>query len=82
MLTCLLTRFCFNSFQKTRNMTALLSEGRKRRAKGHEARAPVSAPSTNGKAKAQADSGDLMKLVESVKRKAGETGGRGKRSKT
>lgn len=70
-------------FQKTRNMTALLGEGRKRRAKGHDARAPVGAPSVAGsKPKHAADEGDLLKLVESVKRKAGETGGRGKRTKT
>lgn len=66
-------------------MTALLSEGRKRRAKGHDPRAPVGAP-LNGvdrKAKRDVDEGDaLAALVESVKRKAGETGGRGKRTKT
>lgn len=65
-------------------MTALLSEGRKRRAKGHDARAPVGAVDTvERKKRAEADEGDaLAKLVESVKRKAGETGGRGKRTKT
>ncbi|GAA5940616.1 pre-rRNA-processing protein ESF1 [Sporobolomyces koalae] len=71
-------------FQKTRNMDALLAEGRKRRAKRSEARAPVNATEiARKKAATSAGDGDsLNKLIESVKRKAGETGGRGKRSKT
>ncbi|GAA5889156.1 hypothetical protein JCM6882_009758 [Rhodosporidiobolus microsporus] len=76
-------------YQKSRNMEALLAEGRKRRStKTSKARAPV-AP-VDGKAPAKrslADGGagegeSLSKLVEAVKRKAGETGGRGKRAKT
>ncbi|GAA5967029.1 hypothetical protein JCM3765_003684 [Sporobolomyces pararoseus] len=72
-------------YQKTRNMDALLAEGRKRRAKRSEARAPVSAAEVARKKAASSTGGDgesLNKLIESVKRKAGETGGRGKRSKT
>lgn len=70
-------------FQKTRNMTTLLAEGRKRREKNHDPRAPVGAISaTTPKIVKPVDEGaDLKKLVESVKRKAGEVGGRGKRSK-
>ncbi|GAA6003926.1 hypothetical protein JCM10207_006470 [Rhodosporidiobolus poonsookiae] len=75
-------------YQKSRNMEALLAEGRKRRAtKQSKARAPV-AP-VDGKAplkRSLAGAGDggesLDKLIESVKRKAGEAGGRGKRAKT
>ncbi|GAA6011140.1 hypothetical protein JCM11491_006738 [Sporobolomyces phaffii] len=72
-------------YQKTRNMDALLAEGRKRRSKRSEARAPVSAVEVARKKAAASSGGDgesLNKLIESVKRKAGETGGRGKRSKT
>ncbi|GAA5912201.1 hypothetical protein JCM5296_007509 [Sporobolomyces johnsonii] len=71
-------------FQKSRNMDALLAEGRKRRAKTNTARAPVSAADVAARKRtAAAGEGDsLSKLVEAVKRKAGETGGRGKRAKT
>ncbi|GAA6061969.1 hypothetical protein JCM10212_005213 [Sporobolomyces blumeae] len=72
-------------YQKTRNMDALLAEGRKRRAKRSEARAPVDASEVARKkagASAGGDGESLNKLIESVKRKAGETGGRGKRTKT
>ncbi|GAA5876894.1 hypothetical protein JCM16303_006324 [Sporobolomyces ruberrimus] len=72
-------------YQKTRNMDALLAEGRKRRSKRSEARAPVNAVEVARKkstASAGGDGESLNKLIESVKRKAGETGGRGKRSKT
>lgn len=69
-------------------MEALLAEGRKRRTKGG-ARAPVAPVDVNGKAASKRsasasglDNGDsLSKLVEQVKRKAGEAGGRGKRAK-
>ncbi|BGP18572.1 hypothetical protein JCM10213_003040 [Rhodosporidiobolus nylandii] len=75
-------------FQKTRNMDALLAEGRKRRAdKNTKARAPVAPvegkPATKRSAPAAEDGGEsLSKLVEAVKRKAGDAGGRGKRAKT
>ncbi|BGP26426.1 pre-rRNA-processing protein ESF1 [Rhodotorula toruloides] len=76
-------------FQKSRNMEALLAEGRKRRSdKQTRTRAPVTAPAENGTVKrkdlASAENGrkDLSKLVEAVKRKAGDVGGRGKRTKT
>jgi len=65
-------------------MDALLAEGRKRRAKRSEARAPVNAAEIARKKATTSSGGDgesLNKLIESVKRKAGETGGRGKRSK-
>jgi len=65
-------------------MNLLLDEGRKRRAKNQSTRAPVGAPLSAGakKERAQANEGEsLSKLIESVKRKAGETGGRGKRAK-
>ncbi|KAM0790681.1 hypothetical protein ACM66B_004540 [Microbotryomycetes sp. NB124-2] len=71
-------------FQKTRNMQALLSEGRKRRSKKQDTRAPVaSSPEGKGVDKLSATGGEdnLRRLVESVKRKAGEEGGRGKRAK-
>ncbi|GAA6038371.1 hypothetical protein JCM8097_007615 [Rhodosporidiobolus ruineniae] len=78
-------------YQKSRNMEALLAEGRKRRStKSSSARAPVAArdPSdTNRKrSAAEAASGfetgeSLSKLVDAVKRKAGDVGGRGKRAK-
>ncbi|KAK4052393.1 pre-rRNA-processing protein esf1 [Microbotryomycetes sp. JL201] len=74
-------------FQKTRNMQALLSEGRKRRAKKQDVRAPVAlsaTPSTSAKSdNAGANGGEdnLRRLIESVKRKAGDEGGRGKRTK-
>ncbi|KAJ8293000.1 Pre-rRNA-processing protein esf1 [Rhodotorula toruloides] len=77
-------------FQKSRNMEALLAEGRKRRSDKHtKTRAPVTAPSENGSVKRKGpESGetgggeDLSRLVEAVKRKAGDAGGRGKRTKT
>ncbi|BGP34054.1 pre-rRNA-processing protein esf1 [Rhodotorula toruloides] len=77
-------------FQKSRNMEALLAEGRKRRSDKHtKTRAPVTAPTENGSVKRKApESGetgggeDLNRLVEAVKRKAGDAGGRGKRTKT
>ncbi|GAA5931529.1 hypothetical protein JCM1841_005539 [Sporobolomyces salmonicolor] len=71
-------------FQKSRNMDALLAEGRKRRAKANTARAPVSAADVVARKRAAAagEGDSLSKLVEAVKRKAGETGGRGKRAKT
>jgi hypothetical protein len=65
-------------------MAALLTEGRKRRSKMHDVRAPVGAPKSSvaKQAKVQVDEGEsLKKLVESVKRKAGDAGGRGKRAK-
>jgi len=65
-------------------MDALLAEGRKRRSKRSEARAPVNAAEIARKKATASSGGDgesLNKLIESVKRKAGETGGRGKRSK-
>lgn len=63
-------------------MDVLLSEGRKRRAKAHDPRAPVGAPVAKPKKEVRLDEGEEMrKLVESVKRKAGDEGGRGKRSK-
>ncbi|GAA5969375.1 hypothetical protein JCM11641_008095 [Rhodosporidiobolus odoratus] len=74
-------------FQKSRNMDALLAEGRKRRAvKSSKVRAPV-VPTDGTQApkrprSAEDGSESLSKLVEAVKRKAGETGGRGKRAKT
>ncbi|KAM0746794.1 hypothetical protein T439DRAFT_329491 [Meredithblackwellia eburnea MCA 4105] len=73
-------------FQKTRNMTALLAEGRKRRSKKHDVRAPVSGSGDVSGLKASTASVDhgadsLKQLVESVKRKAGDVGGRGKRTK-
>ncbi|SGY62034.1 BQ5605_C007g04643 [Microbotryum silenes-dioicae] len=72
-------------FQKTRNMDALLTEGRKRRSNKLDARAPVSAPpleSVKQASKQSKESDNLQQLVESVKRKAGDVGGRGKRTKT
>lgn len=71
-------------------MEALLAEGRKRRSDKHtKTRAPVTAPSENGSVKRKGpESGetgggeDLSRLVEAVKRKAGDAGGRGKRTKT
>lgn len=73
------------SYQKSRNMEALLTEGRKRRAaKTDKVRAPV-APSEDRPrpkaAPAPAESDSLRALAESVKRKAGDVGGRGKRSR-
>ncbi|GJN92441.1 hypothetical protein Rhopal_005471-T1 [Rhodotorula paludigena] len=78
-------------YQKSRNMEAILAEGRKRRAtKGDKARAPVVAPAEGGASKKRAaaaadgstDADSLRALAEAVKRKAGEVGGRGKRAKT
>ncbi|SCV71558.1 BQ2448_3146 [Microbotryum intermedium] len=72
-------------FQKTRNMDALLTEGRKRRSNKLDARAPVGAPPsepTKQANKQSKESDNLQQLVESVKRKAGDAGGRGKRTKT
>ncbi|KAK4704959.1 hypothetical protein P7C70_g1241, partial [Phenoliferia sp. Uapishka_3] len=67
-------------FQKTRNMTALLAEGRKRRSKTHDVRAPVGADYV--KPRASGEEGEsLAKLVESVKRKSEAQAGRGKRSR-
>lgn len=77
--------FLSRSYQKTKNMDALLAEGRKRRSKRSEARAPVNAAEIARKKSTPttaADGESLNKLIESVKRKAGETGGRGKRTKT
>ncbi|KAI5479550.1 hypothetical protein MNV49_003287 [Pseudohyphozyma bogoriensis] len=69
-------------YVKTKSMDALLAEGRKRRAKKHDARAPVGAQERGVKVASKDDEGEsLRKLVESVKRKAGDVGGRGKRSK-
>ncbi|GAA5881012.1 hypothetical protein JCM3774_003068 [Rhodotorula dairenensis] len=72
-------------YQKSRNMEALLAEGRKRRAeKNNELREPVTATEDRPARKRALpeDSGDsLDKLVEAVKRKAGDAGGRGKRTK-
>lgn len=62
-------------------MTALLAEGRKRRSKNHDVRAPVGADYARPKAAADEGGESLQKLVESVKRKAGDAGGRGKRAK-
>jgi hypothetical protein len=70
-------------------MEALLAEGRKRRFKTTGARAPVAPADVGGKANSKRsasssglDTGDsLSKLVEQVKRKAGDAGGRGKRAK-
>ena len=68
-------------YQKTRNMAALLAEGRKRRSKTHDVRAPVGADYAKSRSN-MADEGDsLQKLGESVKRKSGDAGGRGKRQK-
>ncbi|TNY22543.1 Pre-rRNA-processing protein ESF1 [Rhodotorula diobovata] len=72
-------------YQKSRNMEALLTEGRKRRAaKTDKARAPVAPSEDKPRAKvapAPAESESLRALAESVKRKAGDVGGRGKRAK-
>ena len=66
-------------------MEALLTEGRKRRAaKTDKARAPVAPSEDKPRAKvapAPAESESLRALAESVKRKAGDVGGRGKRAK-
>jgi hypothetical protein len=63
-------------------MNTLLAEGRKRRSKAHDPRAPVSAVVASSKKEVKVDAGaDLKKLVESVKRKAADAGGRGKRNK-
>ncbi|GAA5859122.1 hypothetical protein JCM8547_004011 [Rhodosporidiobolus lusitaniae] len=76
-------------YQKSRNMEALLAEGRKRRSgKTSKARDPIApvdgaASAKKRSADVSVDNGDsLSKLVDAVKRKAGETGGRGKRAKT
>ncbi|GAA5823102.1 hypothetical protein JCM11251_007487 [Rhodosporidiobolus azoricus] len=76
-------------YQKSRNMEALLAEGRKRRStKTSKVRAPVAPADGKAPAKRSLEAGgaeegeSLSKLVEAVKRKAGETGGRGKRTKT
>ena len=61
-------------------MDALLSEGQKRRSKKRDARAPVGTLPEGGKKRVAVED-DWRKLSEAVKRKAGETGGRGKRSK-
>ncbi|GAA5961747.1 hypothetical protein JCM8115_004756 [Rhodotorula mucilaginosa] len=72
-------------YQKSRNMEALLAEGRKRRAeKTNKLREPVTTTEDRPARKRAlpADTSDsLDKLVEAVKRKAGDTGGRGKRTK-
>jgi hypothetical protein len=61
-------------------MDALLSEGQKRRSNKRDARAPVGQSSAPVKRKTD-DADDWRKLSEAVKRKAGDVGGRGKRSK-
>ncbi|GAA5986102.1 hypothetical protein JCM10908_006410 [Rhodotorula pacifica] len=72
-------------YQRSRNMEALLAEGRKRRAeKNNKLREPVTASEDRPARKRTlpTDTGDsLDKLVEAVKRKAGDAGGRGKRTK-
>ncbi|GAA6057293.1 hypothetical protein JCM3770_001702 [Rhodotorula araucariae] len=72
-------------YQKSRNMEALLSEGRKRRAvKTDKARAPVGPTEDKPRAKAppaEAEGDSLRALAEAVKRKAGDVGGRGKRAR-
>ena len=62
-------------------MDALLSEGQTRRSSKRDVRAPVGAPLPNKKRVATEDSTDWRKLSEAVKAKAGDVGGRGKRSK-
>ena len=62
-------------------MDALLSEGRKRREKLHIERTPVHQLDRDNQ-KAIDERNSLKILVDSVKRKAGEAGGRGKRSRT
>ena len=66
-------------------MEALLAEGRKRSAeKTNKLREPVTTTEDRPARKRAlpADTSDsLDKLVEAVKRKAGDTGGRGKRTK-
>lgn len=61
-------------------MDALLSEGQKRRSNKRDARAPVGSVPLPSK-RTNDDGDDWRKLSEAVKRKAGEVGGRGKRSK-
>lgn len=62
-------------------MTALLAEGRKRRSKTHDVRAPVGADYARPRAHVAEEGDSLQKLVESVKRKSQDVGGRGKRAK-